>query len=243
MSYTYPRLGRADVESEIARIERAIATGGTAQPFPDGGHHPGAIFPATGTPVPAQRLRDLHEAVADTLPQETARKRGDRDRLFDIAVGGALAKWFDSEGRGGASHPDVWPYLTLVVLPDLAVERFGPDANGHLPHDRYRSGRRNVFQRLYLRSSILGELLSDPELPLFEDELVGLIDRNLSSDHRLARMVSAQIAALDRSTNRRDVVRTGFKALQFELRVTDVAAMEDEPLRELLGELFIPRRD
>jgi len=240
VTFTYPRLSRADVDSEISRIERTLAAGGTAQPFPDGGHHPGAIFPATGIPVPAQRLRDLHETVADALPQESSRKRGDRDRLFDIAVGGALNRWFESEGRAGASHPDVWPYLALVVLPDLAVERFGPDPNGRLPHDRYRSGRRNVFQRLYLRSSILGQLLNDPELPLFEDELVGLIDRNLSSDHRLARMVSEQIVALDRNTNRRETVRTGFKALQFELRVTDVAAMEDEALRALLGGLFEP---
>ncbi|MBB6392714.1 hypothetical protein [Microbacterium thalassium] len=243
MTYIYPRLTRADVESEIARIERTIASGGNAQPFPDGGHHPGAIFPAAGTPVPAQHLRDLHEAVADAIPQASSRKRGDRDRLFDIAVGSALARWFESEGRAEASHPDIWPYLTLVVLPDLAVERFGPDTHGHLPHDRYRSGRRNVFQRLYLRSSILGELLSDPELPLFEDELVGLIDRNLSSDHRLARMVSAQIAALDRSTNRRETVRSGFKALQFELRVTDVAAMNDEALSTLLSGLFVPSND
>lgn len=242
MTFTYPRLNRADVESEISRIERTLAAGGTAQPFPDGGHHPGAIFPATGVPIPAQRLRDLHETIAGALPQANSPKRGDRDRLFDIAVGGALASWFASEGRAGASHPDVWPYLALVVLPDLAVERFGPDPNGHLPRDRYRSGRRNVFQRLYLRSSILGELLSDPELPLFEDELVGLIDRNLSSDHRLARMVSEQIVALDRSTNRRETVRAGFKALQFELRVTDVAAMEDAALRALLGGLFEPSR-
>lgn len=241
MTFTYPRLSRTDVESEISRLERELAAGGTAVPFPDGGHHPGATFPATGIPVPAQRLRELHEWVADALPQAGNRKRGDRDRLFDIAVGGALAQWFESEGRAGASHPDVWPYLTLVVLPDLAVERFGPDANGHLPHDRYRSGRRNVFQRLYLRSSILGDLLSDPELPLFEDELVGLIDRNLSSDHRLARMVSQQIVELDRDANRRDTVRTGFKALQFELRVTDVAAMEDKALRALLEGLFQPR--
>ncbi|GAA1465141.1 hypothetical protein GCM10017607_03720 [Microbacterium thalassium] len=72
---------------------------------------------------------------------------------------------------------------------------------------------------------------------------MGLIDRNLSSDHRLARMVSAQIAALDRSTNRRETVRSGFKALQFELRVTDVAAMNDEALSTLLSGLFVPSND
>lgn len=240
MTYLYPRLARADVDSEIARIERTLAAGGIAQPFPDGGHHPAAIFSADGTPIPAQRLQELHDLVASAVAHTATRLRGDRDRQFDIAAGKALASWFEAEGRSAASHPEVWPYLTVVVLPDLAVERFGPDSHGRLPHDRFRSGRRNVFQRLYLRSWILGDLLGDPELPLYEDELVGLIDRNLSSDHRLARLVSEQIVKLGRVGNRRDAVRTGFKALQFELRVTDVAALDDDALRALLGDLFAP---
>jgi hypothetical protein len=238
MTYLYPRLPRADVESEIARLERTLASGGIAEPFPDGGHHPGAIFSTDGTPIPPQRLRDLHDAVASAVAHTATRRRGDRDRQFDIAAGNALVSWFEAEGRSQASHPEVWPYLTLVVLPDLAVERFGADAQGRLPHDRFRAGRRNVFQRLYLRSWILGDLLGDPELPIYEDELVGLVDRNLSSDHRLARFISEQIVQLGGSGNRREAVRTGFKALQFELRVTDVAALDDTALRLLLGEMF-----
>jgi len=238
VTYVYPRLTRQDVESEINRIERTLAAGGVAQPFPDGGHHPGAIFPSGGTPVPAQHLRALHDAVADAVGIPTTRKRADRDRQFDVAVGRALAMWFDGDDRSQASHPEIWAYLALIVLPDIAVQRFPPDADGRLPHERYRAGRRNVFHRLYLRSWILGDLLEDPELPLFEDELVGLIDRNLSSDHRLARMVSEQIASLSRASGRRAAVRSGFKALQFELRVTDLASMEDPALREVLSSLF-----
>lgn len=238
MSYLYPRLARSDVDSEIGRLERTLASGGVAQPFPDGGHHPGAIFPADGTPIPPQRLRELHDTVAEAVAHAAIRTRADRDRQFDTAAGNALASWFEVEGRSQASHPEIWPYLTLVVLPDLAVERFGPDAQGRLPHDRFRSGRRNVFQRLYLRSWILGDLLGDPDFPLYEDELVGLIDRNLSSDHRLARLVSEQIVRLGRNGKRRETVRSGFKALQFELRVTDVAAMDDVALRALLSALY-----
>lgn len=241
MSYLYPRMVRSDVESEIARLERTIHAGGVAQAFPDGGHHPAAGFPAAGIPVPTSHLRDLHDNVEHAVAQVTSRRRGDRDRAFDTAAGNALATWFEKEGRTQASHPDIWPYLTLVVLPDLAVKRFGPDPRGSLPPDRYRAGRRNVFQRLYLRSWILGDLLNDPDLPLYEDELVGLIDRNLSSDHRLARLVSEQIVVLSHTANRRETVRTAFKSLQFELRVTDLAAMDDEDLRALLGELFAPR--
>ncbi len=238
MSYIYPRLSRSEVESEISRLERTIQSGGIARPFQDGAHHPAATFPGDGIPVPASRLRDLHDSIGEAVAPDTSRRRSDRDRAFDRAVGNALAAWFAREGRQQASHPDVWPYLTLIVLPDFAVQRFGPDSRGELPADRYRSGRRNVFQRLYLRSWILGDLLNDPDLPLYEDELVGLIDRNLSSDHRLARLVSEQILSLGRSSNRRDVVRTAFKSLQFELRVTDLSAMATEELRALLATLF-----
>lgn len=238
MSYVYPRLDRSDVESEIARLERTLHTGGIAESFPDGGHHPAAVFPSEGVPVPASHLRELHDAIERAVTTTPARRRGDRDRAFDTAVGNALAAWFADEGRRQASHPDIWPYLTLVALPDVAVRRFGPDSRGNLPSDRYRAGRRNVFQRLYLRSWILGDLLNDPDLPLYEDELVGLVDRNLSSDHRLARLVSEQIMTLNRSTNRRETVRSAFKSLQFELRVTDLAAVEDGELRALLATMF-----
>jgi len=242
MTYLYPRLSRSDVESEITRLEDVLRSGGVVQSFPDDGHHPGAIFPAAGTPVPATLLRELHDRVAGALTSVRGRRRSDRDRLFDVAVGNALASWFEQEGRDQASHPDIWPYLTLVALPDIAVERFGLDSRGRLPADRYRAGRRNVFQRLYLRSWILGDLLADPDLPLYEDELVGLIDRNLSSDHRLARLVSEQILRIGRTSNRREAVRTGFKTLQFELRVTDVATLPEQELREMLGTMFKSER-
>jgi hypothetical protein len=238
VNFLYPRLTRSDVESEISRLERTLASGGVAQAFPDGGHHAGAIFPPVGVPVPIARLRELHATASGAVDAVGARRRADRDRLFDVTVGDVLASWFEKDGRGQAAHPDIWPYITLVVLPDLAVQRFGPDVTGKLPHDRFASGRRNVFQRLYLRSWILGDLLSDPELPLFEDELVGLVDRNLSSDHRLARMVSEQIRNLDRTRNRREPVRNAFKALQFELRVTDVSSLNDDALRSLLSGMF-----
>jgi hypothetical protein len=236
----YPRLSRSDIASEISRLERTLRSGGVAHAFPDGGHHAGAIFPAEGVPVSVARLRELHSIAFDAVHSLDVRRRADRDRLFDVAVGNVLASWFEEDGRSQAAHPDIWPYITLVVLPDLAVQRFGPDATGRLPHDRFVAGRRNVFQRLYLRSWILGDLLSDPELPMFEDELVGLIDRNLSSDHRLARMVSEQITNLGRTRNRREPVRNAFKTLQFELRVTDVSALNDDALRSLLSGMFQP---
>lgn len=243
MTFLYPRLSRAHIDVEVDRLELALASDSPILPFPDGGHHPSAVFPAEGTPVSPARLRELRESVTTSLSTFGPRPRVGRERHFDAVVGEALAKWFEDEGRDQASHPDIWPYLTLVVLPDLAVQRFGPDARGRLARERFGLGRRNVFHRLYLRSWILGSLLSDPQLPLFEDELVGLVDRSLSSDHRLARFVAEQIQGLERSQGRREVVRRAFKALQFELRVTDATALDDDALRSMLSEIFHPAKN
>lgn len=183
------------------------------------------------------RLREMHRSlkqVLDAIPEGGR----DADRKFDAAAGRFLVDWFETDGRGQASNPEIWPYLTILVMPDLAVRRFGPDRSGKLPQDRYLSGRRNIFYRAYLRSWILGELLADPDLPLYEDDLVGLVDRNLSADHRVARIIAEQIRSLSGNENRREMVRGGLKAIQYELRVTDLSSLDDEGVRYAVAYAF-----
>lgn len=226
MSRIYPQLSRDDALVELEELEAFVRTGAAPRPLLDGLHSK-IIFPGYGgVPVTAGRLRELHDALEADLESVTTKGR-DADRQFDVIVGRCLAQWFETDGRNQASDPEIWPYLTLVVLPDLALRRFGPDGNGRLPRDRYLSGRRNVFYRAYLRSWILGDLLEDPDLPLYEDDLVGLVDRNLSADHRIARLVAAQIRTMPRGESRRERVRAGLKGLQYELRVTDILELSD----------------
>jgi hypothetical protein len=183
-------------------------------------------------------LRDLHERISAALINRVYKRRVDDDRSFDILVGRQLNDWFRDYDRGQAARPDIWPYLTLVVLPEIAIARFGPNKSGRLPLERYAAGRRNIFHRLYLRSSILGDMLDDPELSLYEDELVGLVDRSLSSDHRLARLVSLQIGQLRPGGGRRETVRNALKSLQYEMRVTDVATLSDYDIQKIVFEIF-----
>ncbi|MBV0895967.1 hypothetical protein [Microbacterium sp. NC79] len=210
-------------------------------PFVDGKHHPKAIYPQMdGIPVSVPRLSELRERLQAAVID--AGKSRNADRKFDIVVGRVLNDWFADEGRAIASHPETWPYLTLVVLPDLAVRRF-PPANGKLSRARFLAGRRNVFYRVYLRSWILGPMLDDPEVSVYEDELVGLVDRSLSADHRLSQSVARNLSLLSlNNSTRREIARRSFMDLQYELRVTDVASLDDSRMDVLVDAIFESNR-
>lgn len=245
MNAIYPQLAPQDAEATLRELENQLKGGTPPKPLPDGTLDSRTRFNGYGgAPVSVGRLREMHSSlkqVLDRIPESGK----DADRQFDAAAGRFLVDWFEMEGRNQASNPSIWPYLTLLVLPDLAVRRFHPDSTGRLPKDRFLSGRRNVFYRTYLRSWILGDLVSDPDLPLYEDDLVGLVDRNLSADHRVARAIAEQIRSLsgdgrrrDATETRREQVRNGLKAIQYELRVTDLSSLDDSELRDAVAGAF-----
>lgn len=242
MSRIYPQLARDEAVKTLVELEERLKGGAEPRSLPDGTLHPRTSFNGFGgAPVNVSRLREMHRSlkqILDAIPEGGR----DADRKFDAAAGRFLVDWFETDGRGQASNPEIWPYLTILVLPDLAVRRFGPDGSGKLPQDRYLSGRRNIFYRAYLRSWILGDLLMDPDLPLYEDDLVGLVDRNLSADHRVARIIAAQIRSLAGNENRREMVRGGLKSIQYELRVTDLSSLDDEQVRKAVNLAFLNPR-
>ncbi|WP_372984941.1 hypothetical protein [Microbacterium sp.] len=242
MGAIYPRFSAEDARRAFADLEVAVATGLEAPQFVSGAHHPRAYFGIGGSgKVQVAELARLREEMQSQLSTVSDTQRN-HDRKFDLLAGAGLARWFADDLRGQAANPGMWSYLTISVLPDMAVRRFPLDRNGRLSPDRFLAGRRNVFYRAYLRAVVLGSLLNDPEVELFEDDLVGLIDRNLSADHRLARFVSEQIASTPKALPRRDIVREGLKAVQFESRVTDLGSLSDEELRDMIARLFAAPR-
>lgn len=238
MSRIYPQLTRKDAVAVLTELEERLQRGEPPRPLPDGTLDPRTRFTSFGgAPVSVSRLRELHSSLTAALSHIPERGH-QANRMFDTIAGDFLVDWFETDGRGQAANPEIWPYLTLLVLPDLAVRRFGPSPSGKLPRDRYLANRHNVFYRAYLRSWILGDLLEDPELPIYEDELVGLVDRQLSADHRVAQHIASQIRALDGGEERRPHVRNGLKAVQYELRVTDLSSLTDPELAAAMTKMF-----
>ena len=93
-----------------------------------------------------------------------------------------------------AASTEVWSWLTLVLMPDIALQRF-PDASS----SRMNGGPRNVFRKVWWRVEVLGDL-ADPALPgtLGEDELVGIFERtSLGRNRSVARAIFRRIAAFE----------------------------------------------
>jgi hypothetical protein len=197
---------------------------------------PGVYFPSFGSdPISDQGLKVVRErllGVAQAIPES----HPDWARVLDIRLGQELVEIF-SDHPTEASVGDVWCYLATVLLPGLVYSRFGGGTHV-VPDERFLSGRRNAFQRLYLRSFVLGDILTTSGGGLSEDELVGLIDRNLSSDHRIARLVAHSILENKNRPQRRERFRLGMRRLQLELRVTDLGSFEDDELKLYMRRLF-----
>lgn len=94
-----------------------------------------------------------------------------------------------------AANEEVWSFLTLVVLPEVALWRF-PDKKD----ERFIGRPRNTFRRLWWRAYVLagenrpGAATSDP---LGEDELVNIFERpSIVRTASLAQAMTKAIRAL-----------------------------------------------
>jgi hypothetical protein len=120
--------------------------------------HESAVYVATGGDrVPERRLRDLREAVLDLAKQAGFPDSADRTANADFDL--RLAALLHSETGmvpAEAASRDVWAFLALVVLPDVAYWRYPKP-----PQDRVLGTdlTRHVFGRLWWRA----HLVRDPE--------------------------------------------------------------------------------
>jgi hypothetical protein len=75
-----------------------------------------------------------------------------------------------------ASTRDVWSYITLRILPDVAMWRY-PNRSNDPEWERFIGTERNTFKRLWWRAYMLGGSLASQ---LDEDELVQMFERTES---------------------------------------------------------------
>lgn len=99
-----------------------------------------------------------------------------------------------------ASTHDVWSYISLRVLPDVAIWRY-PNRSNDPEWERYLGSERNTFKRLWWRAYMLGGSLA---AQLDEDELVQMFERTESIGSNKRILQSMAEFALDS----RDVMRS-----------------------------------
>jgi Family of unknown function (DUF6339) len=192
--YVYPRLPRGQalrllhelVGHDPASARELAATS-----------HPAAAPTATGPPpVPeaaiehsATKVRELAASLG--FPTPLTRPNVAK---FDQPCGDVLVEEMQIV-PADAANEDVWSFLTLVVLPDIALWRF-PD----MKDERFLGRPRNTFRRVWWRSYTLSGANSPDDSasdPLGEDELVNIFERpSIARTAELARCMTRAVREL-----------------------------------------------
>lgn len=231
MSYTlYPRLS-----AKHAASMRAVILGSNGVPSFNRDaleqHYFGAdAFPATGGErVTESALIELRESLLQSLKGGTA-TLPESFSDFDLIVGRSVHSW-GRDARGEFGHPEVWDFITLVLLPDLAWIRVlatNPSStNSSGVARRLRGGdRRHVFQRLWKRWTVFGPEIIESRL-LTEDDFVATLERRLTLERPIvARQVATYIKRSGyRGSTRREYARVLMRNL---IQISGVVHIGDD---------------
>lgn len=235
--WAYPRLP-AGIAEELLYTHSAVETVQlTAQA--DTAHSRATWYPTAPNRVAPEKLSELQQTV-----RRIARDNGWPGTLsrhaateFDRQLAAELYRQMRILPADAASE-EVWSFLSLVLLPDVAFWRW-PNPDRKPRYERILGQPRNVFRRLWHRVHVLGEDLGSM---LFEDEAVGLLERpSLGGNPRTARAIAA--AHLATAARFPEVARTSLlRVAALRLRrvgvLVSMEALDDLQLTELMDEVF-----
>jgi len=197
-----------------------------------------------GARVDEATVRRLRERIVEAAtscgyPGANRAKRTDFDRM-------ATRILFEEMGDNASDlyRPEVWNFITLVLLPDVAAWRWPPDANGRYTEERLR-GRtvvRNAFSRLWIRAYTLGPDLIEQDFNgerLQEDNLVQVVERSgLARHQRFVRchtrlsMQHAPPPSVSREKDFRVLTKLALRRLAF----INPEVLDDDQLEALVTE-------
>ena len=161
-----------------------------------------------------------------------------------------------------AGSEAIWEYLSLVVLPDLVLERH-PSKRGKSFDDedflfesdsvnagnltlptRFRGGERNAFRRIWIRANAVGhrkELLANA----LEDNLVAVFERTrVSQNPKVAKAALVAIDTLRASSSTKipkfeDIVRDAMKRIVRLMSVKSLDVLPSEDLDQMVFRKFL----
>lgn len=220
------------------------------------------IQPTGGLPITDTPLKDLRAAIVSA-----ARSHGFPDSRpasflrFELEVAQVLAAWsplWNAQGTpsGEALRNDCWTFITLVVLPDIAIWRWpakgGEDGSGsHSWKGRIVGGSRNAFQRIFRRVMCLDRGVEHPDRwglirELQEDDFSAIIERpGLSSNREIAVCLGEEYLAMKQRLSqqsageRQEVYRQATKAIRAYSVVQPLDLMSDENRAALIRAAFL----
>jgi hypothetical protein len=202
------------------------------------------LRPFTDTSVSNERLIESREEFFRALGSTTGSIEdlsisfGDFDRIFTRIA----SEIFHDMSPIDGFNKDVWSYITMRVLPDLALWRW----NVNKTDERFLGGsERSCFQRLWLRSYVLGGNLASQ---LQEDEAVNIFERPeaLGGNRRLSLAIANYIVSnrgvVDSNSGEKiistEIVKQTAKRLRRAMSVEVVQTMTEAELEKHVARTF-----
>jgi len=202
------------------------------------------LRPFTDSSVTNERLIEAREAFFKELGAPTGSiddlsvSFSDFDRIFTRIA----AEIFNDMSPIDGFNKDVWSYITMRVLPDLALWRW----NVNKTDERFLGGsERSCFQRLWLRSYVLGGNLASQ---LQEDEAVNIFERPeaLGGNRRLSLAIANYIVSnrgvVDSNSGEKiistEIVKQTAKRLRRAMSVEVVQTMTEAELEKHVARTF-----
>ena len=185
-------------------------------------------------------LRTRIVEIAESLGFDgTSSANKDQAQKFDQLVPEVLYEVVGDNANDLAA-PETWNFITLVVLPDIAIWRFPGRSNERLIGG-VRNGLRNTFSRLWIRAHFLDNDLLRGADPLREDELVGLTERSTFLRYpRFLRIYSRQLHrwAGEGKSGRRDPFRLANGVMMRRLAFLNLNSVPDETIEAFVDDVL-----
>lgn len=180
-------------------------------------------------------------------------------RLIDIELYSLFMDQFPISPYEAGTE-GTWEYLSLIVLPDLVLERHPEKQSASIGEDelddedsnnsgtltlptRFRGGERNAFRRIWIRAFAVGSELHLLETAL-EDNLVAVFERTrVSQNPKVSKSALLAIAHLKSTSVTKipkfeDIVRDAMKRTVRLMSVKSLDVLPEEALDQLLASTF-----
>jgi hypothetical protein len=233
MHFVYPRLPFSSAYRLVEEIGSTFRAEGIAGLDALVAYqHPRAEPVATGGRVAdGDQIESVRSAVvASAAPWRELGAVGRAEAAaFDLAIGRALHDSLKIV-PGDAAHDETWSFLTLVVMPDIAVLRF-PDMHP----DRMFGTLRNPLRSSWIRRDTLGDLTDHYSKPLGVDEMVGLFERSEMARNRpLIRALAKAVMEYEGAGSRSDWAREVYKEIRYTTGPRALDGMSEQEITTLI---------
>lgn len=241
MNRLVPRLTTGQAQQRFVELEKLLDEDGLVETFVAVDLPIAAANPTGGQVATPAEIAGWREAILHRM-EEIPPTRGEAAR-FGAELGRAIEEII-SPMRADAAHDGVWAFLTLAVLPDVVLRRWGPGGeNNRLPADRWigraamGGGRdRSYLKTVWRRWRVLGPLMLQAPM-LGEDELVQLFERTaIARNERLVRVCAQEVLAFE-GQGRMEFARELMKLVSYQTGVRLLDVLPDEELEALVQRL------